>query len=457
VNILILGAGQVGTALASYLSKDKENDITIVDIDEAKLQNIEQRLDVKTVNGHATYPEILEKAGIQRMDMVIAVTFSDENNMIACQIAHTLYKVNKKIARIRAIEYLKRAELFSSSAIPIDFIISPEILITKYIHKIVDNPGALQVLSFENDLVQLVTVRAYENTNVVGHPIKDIQKYLPHTQMRIMSLFRDGKAIPAYGDTVIEDGDDVYFITKKEDTKEAISAFRRIDKPYKNIMIAGGGQIGYNLAKELERNHRVTIIDLNKDRVRNISAKLSNTTLVLNGNATDERLLLAEGVENFDLFLSLTESDETNVVASILAKKLGVRRTISLLKRNIYVDLSRKSGDIDMVISPDQITAGRILAQIRKGDTMALYSLRQGGSEAIEIIVHGDENNSLVVGKAIKDIDFPDGVAMGCIIRDKKVIMASSYQKIHSNDHLIMILTDIDKIHEVENLFKIQE
>ena len=457
MNILILGAGQVGTALVEYLSKDEENDITIVDVDEEKLVSIEKHLDVRTVCGYAVYPNVLETAGIKEMDMVIAVTFSDEHNMIICQMAHTLYKVEKKIARIRAVEYLEKKELFKDFAIPIDYTISPEIIITDYIHRIIDNPGALQVLNFENGLVQLVTVRAYENTQVVGHPIKDIQQYLPHTQMRIVSLYRDGNAISAYGDTVIQEGDNVYFVTKKEDTKEAIAAFRRNDRHYKNIMIPGGGNIGFKLAQVLESDHKVRVIELDKQRVRELTAKLSSDTLVLNGNVTDEFLLKEDGgIEKTDLFLALTQSDETNIMSSILAKKLGAKRTIALLKRNIYVDLARKSGDIDIVISPDQITVGRILAQVRKGDTMAVYSLRQGGSEAIELIVHGDEKTSLVVGRAIGEIDFPDGVKVGCIVRDDDVIMGSRHLVIEEFDHVIMVLTDISKIHEVENLFQEQ-
>jgi trk system potassium uptake protein TrkA len=455
VRILILGAGQVGTALVEYLSKDEDNDITIVDIDEEKLTSIDKHLDVRTVCGYAVYPSILEEAGIEDMDMVIAVTFSDEHNMIICQMAHTLYHVKKKFARIRAVEYLQKKSLFTDSAIPIDYTISPEIIITEYIDRIIDNPGALQVLNFENGLVQLVTVRAYAGTNIVGHPIKEIQQYLPHTQMRIVSLFRDGEAIPAYGDTVIQEGDDVYFVTKKVDTKEAISAFRRRDRRYQNIMIAGGGNIGFKLAEALEEDHKVRVVELDKQRVRELTAKLSSGTLVLQGNVTDEFLLKEDGgIEKTDLFLALTQSDETNIMASILAKKLGAKRTIALLKRNIYVDLARKSGDIDIVISPDQITAGRILAQIRKGDTMAVYSLRQGGSEAIELIVHGNKNTSKVVGKSIGEIDFPDGVKVGCIVREKEVIMGSRHLMLKEGDHIIMVLTNIDKVHEVENLFQ---
>lgn len=455
MRILILGAGQVGTALVEYLSKDEDNDITIVDIDEEKLTTIAKHLDVKTVCGYAVYPSVLEEAGIEEMNMVIAVTFSDEHNMIICQMAHTLYKVEKKIARIRAVEYLQKKELFKDFAIPIDYTISPEIIITDYIRRIVDNPGALQVLNFENGLVQLVTVRAYEGTKVVGHPIKDIQQYLPHTQMRIVSLYRDGEAIAAYGNTVIQEGDNVYFVTKKDDTKKAIAAFRRKDRPYKNIMIAGGGNIGFKLAAVLEKDHKVRVIELDKKRVRELTAKLNSDTLVLNGNVTDEFLLKEDGgIEKTDLFLALTQSDETNIIASILAKKLGAKRTIALLKRNIYVDLARKSGDIDIVISPDQITVGRILAQVRKGDTMAVYSLRQGGSEAIELIVHGNEKTSLVVGRAIGEIDFPEGVKVGCIVRDDEVMMGSRHLVIEEFDHVIIMLTNIDTVHEVEHLFQ---
>ncbi|MBT6327393.1 MAG: Trk system potassium transporter TrkA [Candidatus Thioglobus sp.] len=452
MKILILGAGQVGSTLAKYLGSDDENDITIIDKDETNLLSLQRHLDVKTVLGHASYPNILEEADIKNMDMVIAVTRSDEGNMLACQMAHTLYKVEKKVARIRTAEYLHRKELFSDSAIPIDFVITPESLVTNYIKRVVEEPGAEQVFEFENGLVQLVETRAYAGTPIVGHPIKDLHLHLPKTRMRIVSLYRNGRAIPAYGDTVIKDGDRVYFVTKKESVSKVLKEFRRLDKAYKNIIIAGGGHIGLDLAKFLENKHKVRIIELNKARVSEIADQFDNT-LVLHGNASDEELLLEEGIESTDLFLALTDSDEINVIVSILAKRLGAHKTIALVKRNVYEDLAEQSEDVDMVVSPDQITASGILAHIRKGDTMMVHSLRQGKAEAIELIVHGDQDHSDVVGKTIEEIKLPDGVVVGSIVRNKEVIMGSRTLVIEEGDHVLLVLTDVSKIHVVETLF----
>ena len=452
MKILILGAGQVGSTLAKYLSSDNENNITVIDKDDSNLLALQRHLDIKTISGHASYPNILEDAGIKNMDMLIAVTNSDESNMLACQMAHTLYRVDKKVARVRTAEYLHRKELFSDDAIPIDFVITPEGAVTNYIKRVVEEPGAEQVFEFENGLVHLVETRAYAGTPIVGHPIKDLHEHLPKTRMRIVSLYRNGRAIPAYGDTVIRDGDRVYFVTKKESVSKVIKEFRRLDKVYRNIIIAGGGRIGLDLAKFLEKNHRVRIIELNKKRVVEIADQLEDA-LVLCGNASDEELLLEEGIENTDLFLALTDSDEINVIVSILAKRLGAHKTVALVKRNVYEDLAEQSEDVDMVVSPDQITASGILAHIRKGDTMAVHSLRQGKSEAIEIIVHGDREHSDVVGRTVEEINLPAGVVVGSVVRDNEVIMGSRTLVIEEGDHVLLVLTDVDRIHTVEALF----
>ncbi len=453
MKILILGAGQVGSTLAKYLSKDDDNDITIIDKDETNLLDLQRHLDIKTVCGFAAYPNILEEADIKNMDMVIAVTRSDEGNMLACQMAHTLYQVDKKIARVRTAEYLHRKELFSNDAIPIDFIITPEELVTDYIKRVVEEPGAEQVFEFENGLVQLVETKAYAGTPIVGRPIKELNQHLPNIDMRIVSLYRNGQAISAYGDTVIKDGDRVYFVTKKESVSRVLKEFRRLDKAYKNIIIAGGGHIGLNLAKHLEKNHHVRIIEKSKERVKELADELEDV-LVLRGNASNEELLLEEGIESTDLFLALTDSDEINVIVSILAKRLGAYKTISLVKRNVYEDLAEQSEDVDMVISPDQITTSGILAHIRKGDTMMVHSLRQGKSEAIEVIVHGDSNHSDVVGKSIEQIKLPDGVVVASIVRNHQVIMGCGKLVIEEGDHVLLVLTDVSKIHAVEELFE---
>ena len=271
--------------------------------------------------------------------------------------------------------------------------------------------------------------------------------------MRIVSLYRNNRAIPAYGDTVIKSGDRVYFVTKKESISKVLKEFRRLDKAYKNIIIAGGGHIGLSLASYLEKDHRVRIIEMNRQRVIEISDQLEDA-LVLQGNASDEELLLEEGIESTDLFLALTDSDETNVIVSMLAKRLGAYKTVALVKRNLYEDLAEQSDDVDLIISPDQITTSGILAHIRRGDTMMVHSLRQGKAEAIEIIVHGDREHSDVVGRTIEQIKLPDGVVVGSIVRDNEVIMGSRKVVIEEGDHVLLVLSDVSKIHAVDELFE---
>lgn len=450
MNILILGAGQVGSSLTKNLSRYADNNITIIDDNEKQLQDILRSLDVKIVFGNASYTTTLEAASIENMDLVIAVTASDESNMIACQMAHTLYGVPNKIARIRASDYLHRKELFSDNAIPIDFIITPEIIITKFIKRIISIPGASQVLEFENGLVNLVGTRAFAHTPIVGVPIKELHQHLPKTQVRIVHLMRNDVPVTITGNTIVEDGDEVYFLAKTKSISKILREFRRKDKPYKRIMIAGGGIIGLNLALELEAKYNINIIELNEDRVQKLADKLTYAT-VLHGNASDEILLLEEGINNTDLFIALTDSDETNVIVSILAKRLGAYKTVALVKRDVYEDLARQSPYIDMVVSPDQVTVGGFLSYIRRKETMIVHPL-QGHYEAIEVIAHKD--NVAVVGLAIRDIVLPRASKIGCIVRNDVVIMASGGIIIAENDHIILI-SDIKCSYEVGKLFHI--
>ena len=452
MKILILGAGQVGSTLAKYLCSDNDNDITIVDQKEEMLTPLQRHLDIKTVIGYGAYPSVLEKAGIKSMDVVIAVMRSDERNMVACRMAHTLYNVKKKIARIRTTEYLLRPEIFSNDALPIDFLITPENLITEYIQGIVEQPGASQVFDFENGLVQLVETRAFIGTPIVNRPIKELHEHMPDVKIRIVSLYRNEKAIPAKSDTIIREGDQVYFLAKKDHISRALKEFRRAENTYQKIFIAGGGSIGINVARLLEDTHNIRIIELSEDRAKYLSEKLNNT-LVLQGNASDEDLLKEEGIENTDLFLALTDSDEVNVIVSILAKRLGAHKTIALVKRDVYAALAEQSGDVDIIVSPDQITVSGILSHLRKGDCMKVHSLQHGKAEAIEIVVHGNEKTSEVVGVQIKDLPLPKDVVVGAIVRNDELLMGSKKLVIEEGDHVLMVLMDVGKIHEVETLF----
>lgn len=451
MNIVILGAGQVGSALATQLSLDNNNNITIIDNNQDNLDQASKYLDINTVLGNASHPSILERAGIETADMVIAVTISDESNMLACQMAHTLYGVKKKIARIRTSEYLHKKELFADNAIPIDFIITPEKIITKYLEAVIEEPGSAQIFSFEDGLIQLVETRVFANSPIVNNPITDLHKHLPNTKLRIVSINRNNEEIKISGRTIIRSGDKVFFVTEKGSVRDVLKEFRRLDRAYQKILIAGGGRIGLNLARILEKTHNIRIIEQNKARARAIEAKLKNT-LVLNGNASDEKLLLDEGIEYTDLFIALTNYDEINVIVSTLAKRLGAHKTISLVKRKIYEELALNRNEIDMVLSPDQVTSGGILSHIRGGNTMMVHSMIHNKSEAIEVIL--DKSATQLVNKSIKNINLPDGVEIGSIVRDNQLIMPTGNVIILANDHILFIITDLSKVAELEAIIE---
>lgn len=452
MKIIILGAGQVGASVASNLSSE-QNDITIVDTNNHLLRDLQDRLDIRTVHGHAAHPEVLERAGGEDADMIIAVTNSDETNMVACQIAYTLYHTPTKIARVRAVEYLNYPNIFSQEAIPVDVIISPEQLVTDYIQRLIEHPGALQVLDFAGGRVRLVAVRAYYGGPLVGNELRALNEHMPGIQVRVAAVYRQDRAILPEGDTIIEADDEVFFVSTRQNIRAVISELRRLDSPYKRIIIAGGGNIGKRLAIALEKKYQVKIIDHNETRSKEIADTLRKT-IVLYGDAADEDLLLEENIENTDVYCALTNDDEANILSCMLAKRLGARKVMSLINRPSYVDLVQ-SGTIDIAISPQQATIGSLLTHVRRGDVVMVHSLRKGAAEAIEAIAHGDSASSRVVGRTIEEIELPEGTTIGCIVRGDEVIMAHHDAVIQPEDHVILFLVDKRRIAEVERLFQV--
>jgi trk system potassium uptake protein TrkA len=452
MKIIILGAGQVGASLANNLASEA-NDITVVDVDDHLLHDLQDRLDLRTVNGHAAHPDVLQRAGAEDADMIIAVTNSDETNIVACQVAYTLYHTPTKIARVRSQAYLQHAELFTQEAMPVDVIISPEQLVTDYVHRIIEHPGALQVLDFSGGRVQLVAVKAYYGGPLVGHELKTLRDHMPGVQTRVAAIYRRGRAINPEGNTVIEADDEVFFIAAKKDIRSVMSELRKLEKPVKRVIIAGGGNIGKRLAKALERHYQVKLIDHNLQRTVAISEELDKT-IVLQGDAADEELLLEENIEQTDVFCALTNDDEVNILSAMLAKRLGARKTMSLINRAAYVNLVQSS-QIDIAISPPQATIGSLLAHVRRGDVVMVHSLRRGAAEAIEAIAHGDTASSKVVGKAIEDIKLPQGTTIGAIVRGEEVIIAHHDTVIEAEDHVLLFVVDKKRIPEVERLFQV--
>mgnify|MGYP001556200340 FL=1 len=452
MKILILGAGQVGASVAANLASEA-NDITVVDEDSATLQELQDRLDIRTVIGHASYPEILAQAGADDADMVIAVTRNDETNMIACQVAYTLFHTPTKIARVRSVEYLKHARLFAQAALPIDVLISPEQLVTDYIQRLIENPGALQVLDFAEGRVQLVAVHAYYGGPLVGHELRDLKEHMPGIDARVASIYRQGMPIRPEGDTIIEADDEVFFVAAARHIHAVMGELRKKDKPVKRVILAGGGNIGMRLASAIESRYQIKIIERNPDRARMLSETLGRA-IVLLGDAADEELLLEENIENTDVFCALTNDEEANILSAMLAKRLGARKVMSLINRASYVNLVQ-SGTIDVAISPQQATIGSLLTHVRRGDVVMVHSLRRGAAEAIEAVAHGDRSSSKVVGRSIEEIKLPRGTTIGAIVRGDEVIIAHHDTVINTDDHVVLFLADKKCIQEVESLFQV--
>ena len=453
MKILILGAGQVGSSAADHLSREEANEVTIVDTRPDVLRELQDRLDIRTVVGHAAHPEVLERAGADDADIVVALTDSDETNMIACQVAYTMFKTSTKIARIRSAEYMRAGKLFAQNAIPIDVRISPEQLVCEYIEQLILYPGTSQVLDFADGRVRLVGARADRDGLLVGQRIATLKEHIPNTEARIAAIYRDGKAMLPEGDTIIQEGDEVFFIADRKDIRVFMSEMRRLEDPVRRVVIAGGGNIGVRLAQALERTNQVKIIERDPKRARHISEQL-NKAIVLVGDAADEDLLLEENIDNVDVFCGLTNSEEANILSSMLAKRLGAHKVMALINRTSYVDLV-EAGSIDIAISPQQITIGSLLAHVRRGDVVKVHSLRRGAAEAIEAIAHGEKEDSKVVGRSIEDIELPKGAAIVALVREDKVIIAHHDTVIKSGDHVILFLTDRRKVDDLEKLFQV--
>ena len=448
MNIIILGAGSVGASVAENLALES-NDVTMVDLDADALHALQDRLDIRTVIGHASHPKVLERAGAESAEMLLAVTDSDEVNIVACQVASLLFNTQNKIARVRAPEYLERPELFQHDSAPVDMLISPEQEVTDYIAKLINRPGSLQVLDFADGKVQLVTVRAYYGGPLVGHELENVREHMPDIDMRFVAIFRKGRPILPKKETIIEVDDEVHFIAASEHIMPVMAELRRLDRPYRRIMIAGGGHIGQSLAKKIESDYEVKIIEHNPQHAQRLAEELEES-IVLLGDVADKELLLEENIEDIDVFIAVTSDDEANILSSMLAKRLGAHKVMTLINNPAYANLV-ESDIIDVAISPQQVTISSLLARVRQGDVVVAHSLRRGAAEATEAIVHTD---SKVVGKAIEKIKMPRGTSIGAIVRNDEVLIAHHDTVIQPNDHLILFLIDKSRIHEVEKLFQ---
>ncbi|MBL8426720.1 MAG: Trk system potassium transporter TrkA [Dechloromonas sp.] len=472
MKVIILGAGQVGASVAEGLVSE-ENDITVVDSDGARLMRLQDKLDLRAVVGNAATPSVLRQAGAEDADMIIAVTQSDQTNLVACKLAQSVFNVPTRIARLRARDFLEDATLLSPENFAVDFALCPEQVITDYIRRLIEFPEALQVLNFAKGRVCLVAVRAYDGGTLVGRPIKEMREHLPpDMDARIAAIFRRDQPVFPEGETTVEAGDEVFLLAATEHIRPVLRQLRRMMTPVERIMIAGGGNIGLRLAKVLEKRYEVKIIEGRQERAELIANELDNS-LVLLGDATDEELLEQENISEMDLFLAVTNDDEDNIMAGSLAKRLGSKRVVALINRRAYADMI-EGGPIDIGISPAQVSIGTLLAHVRHGDVAEVHSLRRGAAEALELVAHGDAKTSKIVGKRIGDIDWPHGVTVAALVRNfdqavvightddwtaitrhGEVVIAHHDTVIQPEDHVIVFCTRKKLVKKVEKLFQV--
>ncbi len=471
MKILILGAGRVGSSVAASLVSER-NDITVIDTDPAQLRQLQDKLDLRTVAGNGTHLPVLKQAGAEDADLLIAAAARDETNLVACQIAARLFNVPTRIARIRAPEFQNHPDITGEGGFYVDYLICPEQTVTDYISKLIEFPGALQVLEFAGGRVSLIALRAYSGGPLVSRPIRDLRATHPDIDMRIVAIFRNDRSIRPDGDTKIEPGDEVFVLAASKHIRTALADLRRSDEPVRRVMIAGGGNIGLRLARRLGTDYQVKVIERDRARCNYLAAQLPTATLILHGDSTDETLLAEEGVAEMDLFVALTSDDENNIMSCMLARRIGARRTIALINRPAYADLV-EGNRIDIAIVPSQTTIGQLLTHVRRGDVVSVHSLRRGAAEALELIAHGDPKSSKVVGRRIEEIDLPRGATIGAIVRSLdgeplslepvrgrnaprfEVVMAHHDTEILSGDHVVVFVDNKRTIPKVEKLFQV--
>ncbi|CUR53662.1 Trk system potassium uptake protein TrkA [Serratia symbiotica] len=452
MKIIILGAGQVGGTLAENLINEN-NDITIIDNNFHNLKKLQDKFDLRVILGHCSYPHILYEAGAEDADMLIAVTNSDEVNMISCQIAYSLFDTPNRIARIRSQNYIRESKkIFQTEVIPINYLISPEQLVIDYIYKLIEFPGSLQIINFFKEKINILAVRAYINWYFIGKKLSSIHKYIQNIDTRIISIFRNNHSIKIKGSTIIEIGDEIFFICDSKYTRTLMDSLQQLEKSYKKIMIVGGGNIGSGLARKLEKLYNIKLIELNKKRAIELSKQLHNT-IVFCGNASDQELLIEEHINKIDVFISTTNNDEVNIMSAMLAKRMGAKKVIVLIQRHTYINLIQNN-IIDITISPQQITISALLNHIRNKNIINVSLLHCGKIEIIEAIVYNYKNTSKIINHTIKQVNLPPGTTIGAIARDNNIIISDRNYKIQQGDHVIMSISDRKNIHDIEKLFQ---
>ena len=454
MNIIICGAGKVGISISKQLSSQGHS-VTVIDQSPEDIKKINDTQDVKGIVGRASLPSVLENAGAENTDMIIAVTRNDETNMVVCQLASSLFNISKKIARIRTKDFLegKWNKLYNKSNIPIDVIISPEKEVAKSLFRRLEAPGALDNVPFANDKVKMLEISIEKSCPIINTPLKMLTEKFPNFRANILGLVRNEKfKFLKKNDKLIE-GDNVYVVVSSDQLNEILKAFGHEEKTSKKILIIGGGNIGLHLAKMLEENFegtRIKIIEKNKIRAEEIAAELTSS-IVINGDALDEEILKEANLEDSETVLALTNDDENNIMACVLAEKTGQRkRTIAIVNKSNY-SLLQSSLNIDDLVDPRMTTVSRIMEHVHKGTIGTVYSLLDGEYEFIEAKIL---EKSELLNKKIKDSNLPEEIRIGAIVRGKQIIIPRS-DFIFEKDDLVILLSKRDQLKEVEALFSI--
>jgi trk system potassium uptake protein len=454
MKIVILGAGKVGESLAESLVSEN-NDITLIDVNAERLRLLQDRLDLRVVVGSGITPSVLAQAGIEDADIFIASAQLDETNLVASKLASALFNVPKVIARLRSPEYRDIGALLGKGGFGVDHLICPEQSVMETIARLVEFPQALRVIEFAGGAVSLIAVRACVGSPLLLHTLGELPSAVAGKPMKVVAVFRREQNLALQEATGrIEPGDEVFVMAATDDIRAVLSALFGEEPPVRRLMIAGGGNIGLRLARHFEHSHYVKIIEWTRSRCEYLASQTLSDTLVLNGDATDEDLLSDENVGEMCLFLALTNDDENNIMAALLAKRIGARRTLALINRRAYGDLMQGS-QIDITLVPAQSVIGEMLRHVRRGDVVAVHSLRRGAAEAIEAIAHGDHKTSKVVGRRVTELSLPKGAQLGAIVRAGAVIFPDGDCLVQADDHLIFFVANKRHVRDFDRLFAV--
>jgi len=454
MNIIICGAGKVGFSISKQLSAQGHS-VTVVDQSSEDIKKINETQDVKGVVGRATFPSVLENAGAANTDMIIAVTKNDETNMIICQLAHSLFDVNKKIARIRSQEFLegKWSKLYNKSNLPIDVIISPEAEVAKSLFRKLEAPGALDNVPFAEGKIKVLEILVKKDSSIINLSLKNLTEKFPDFKANIVGAVREGKFIFFKKTDQLLEGDKAYVVVSADQITQILKAFSHEEKVAKKILIVGGGNIGLNLAKLLESNFegaRVKIIEKNKERAEHIAAELSSS-IVICGDALDEEILKEANIDEMETILALTNDDEDNIMVCVLAEKYSpAKRTIAIVNKSNY-SLLQKSLNIDDLVDPRMTTVSRIMEHVHKGTIETVYSVLDGEYEFIEAEIL---EKSELLNKSLKESNLPEHIRIGAVLRGEKIIIPRS-DFVFEKDDLVVFLAKRELLKEVESIFRI--